>query len=173
MNKQEFAVLADAIRSYYPRENIMPTKESASLWYEELKDIDAGLAMVAVKKYVQTNKWAPTIADIRENVVDVTAPKEDWSSGWEQVIKAIGRYGYYNEHEALESMDEITRTATKRLGWKMICQSEQTDLTAIRANFRMIYEQIQQDAKTDAKLSDELKAQMEQITGKRIKRLLI
>lgn len=172
MNYEEFKKIAKGMKSIWASDYFLPDKYAIDFWYEILKDLPYDQACLAVTRYASLNSRMPTPADIRENVVDITAPKEDWSSGWEQVIKAIGRYGYYNEHEALESMDEITRTATKRLGWKMICQSEQTELTAIRANFRMIYEQIQQDAKTDAKLSAELKAQIEQITGNTNKRLL-
>lgn len=38
-------------------------------------------------------------------------------------------------------MDAITRECVKRLGWKDLCMSE--NQTADRANFRMIYEQVQ------------------------------
>lgn len=168
MNKKEFAVVADAIRSYYPREKIMPTKESAELWFDALKDLDFDMAMAAVKKHTQTSKWSPTIADIRENAVSIVRPQASWSAGWEQVRLAIGRYGYMNEREALDSMDEVTRTAVKRLGWQQICATELDDLQTVRANFRMIYEQIQESLSKDAMLSAEVKEQIDAVQQKQI-----
>ena len=44
MNREEFAALAMAIRTYYPRENLMPNDEALNLWYEALQDLDAGCA---------------------------------------------------------------------------------------------------------------------------------
>ena len=61
-----------------------------------------------------------------------------WADGWEQVQKAIGRYGYMQREAALASMDEVTRETVRRMGWQQICESENVD--ALRANFRMVYE---------------------------------
>ena len=38
MDKQEFATLAMALRTYYPKESILPNKEAMQLWYRELQD---------------------------------------------------------------------------------------------------------------------------------------
>ena len=65
-------------------------------------------------------------------------------------MDAVRHYGYYREAEALESMDEITREACKRIGFINICLSE--NITADRACFRQIYEQIAERKKTAAML---------------------
>ena len=62
-------------------------------------------------------------------------------------MRAVSRFGMYNQAEALESLDELTRKCTKRLGFGNICTSE--NITADRANFRMIYEQEANRKKTD------------------------
>lgn len=64
MTKEEFAALAMAIRTYYPRENLMPNDEALNLWYEALRDLDAAAAGKALKTWVKHSRWAPTIADI-------------------------------------------------------------------------------------------------------------
>ena len=168
MNKQEFKVLADAIRSYYPREKIIPTREAAELWFEALKDLDFDMAMASVKKHMQTSRWSPTISEIREGAVGIVRPQTTWSDGWEQVRKAIGRFGYCNEHEALESMDDLTRTVVKRLGWIQICTTELDDVPSLRANFRMIYEELSDRENKEALLSDELKGQIDMIQQKKL-----
>ena len=66
MNKQEFARLAMVIKTAYPKDNLIPTKEAMSIWYQMLSDIPYNIAEVALQKWISTSKWAPTIADIRE-----------------------------------------------------------------------------------------------------------
>lgn len=165
MNKKEFAVLADCIRSYYPRERLMPTKEATTLWYEALKDLDFDLAMMAVKKHSFTSKWSPTIAEIRESAVSITSMEHDWSDGWQEVLTAIRRYGYTDERGALASMSPLTRDIVKRLGWQHICDSGTDELTALRANFRMIYEQKSQNMRTEMQLPTEFTQKVNEIIG--------
>ena len=163
MNRKEFKVLMDAMRSYYPREKLIPTKEAAELWYDALKDLEFPRAMTALQEHVQSSKWSPTIADIRERSVGITRKPLEWSDGWKQVLSAVRKFGYMNEKDALESMDDITGEVVKRLNWKVICTTEQDDLMALRANFRMIYEQIQGREDRDALLTTELKEKKQAI----------
>jgi vacuolar-type H+-ATPase subunit E/Vma4 len=59
------------------------------------------------------------------------------------------------EPEALQSLDEITRKCVKRLGFQNLCTSE--NITADRANFRMIYEQESQRTKANNQLPAQLR----------------
>lgn len=142
MTFDEFMRFASAIKAYFPKDNFLPTNESKDLWYAELKDIDFAEAAIGLRKYVQTNKFPPTIADIRESVADNKSADEGWSKGWESVQRAIRRFGYYDKEGALKSFDSITAEVVKRLGWKEICLTEQDQMMVLRANFRMVYEQV-------------------------------
>lgn len=156
MNKKEFAIIASALKTYYPRENLLPNAPAMELWFNQLQDIPYKVAETALNKWVATNKWSPSIADLREQANEVlNGVIPDWGSGWEQVEKAITRYGSYRPTEALESMDELTRETVKRIGFVNICQSENP--TAERANFRMIYEQLAQRKKQDAQIPENIK----------------
>lgn len=141
MEKREFAQFAMALKTYYPRENLLPNNQAMELWYAQLQDIPYQVAEASLNKWVATNKWSPSIADIREMSVAVTTGEKPlWSDGWEEVLRAIRRYGSYQETKALESMTATTRTAVQRLGFRNLCMSE--NIMADRANFRMIFEQI-------------------------------
>ena len=90
MTFKEFEKFADAIKTYFPRENVFSSKESAGLWYEELKDLDYHMAAMELRKYVSLNRFAPTIADIRECLIDFTEKKElSAPESWEIVIIAV------------------------------------------------------------------------------------
>ena len=141
MTKREFSIFAVALKTYYPKDTILPNEQAMELWYMQLKDLPYEVASTALNSWVATNKWSPTIADIREKSADLMqGERTDWSEGWERVVKCIGAYGYNRQDDALETMDEITRECVKRLGWMNLCLSE--NLTADRANFRQMYESI-------------------------------
>lgn len=90
MTVNEFGILADAIKTYFPRDNMFPTKESLRLWYEDLKDLDYKMAMSELRKYVATNKFAPTISDIRRCLIDFAENKEpNETQAWEIVVDTI------------------------------------------------------------------------------------
>jgi len=140
MNKKEFAIFTDAMRTYYPKEKVLPNEQAMALWYDRLKDLDYQDAANALNRWVSTEKWSPSIADIRKAVSEMRRDTvDDWTEGWNQVTRAISKYGYPDEPGALASMNEITRDCVKAIGWKNICDSEEIGVE--RGHFRMMYEQ--------------------------------
>ena len=156
MTKKEFAMFAMALKTYYPRENLLPNDKAMELWFGQLQDIPFQVAEAGLNKWVSLNKWSPSIADIREMACGITrGDMPDWSDAWEEVLRAIRKYGSYRPQEALESLSPLARKATDRIGFLNICQSENP--SADRANFRMIYEQLADRAKKDALIPEPLK----------------
>ena len=163
MNKKEFSIFAMALKTYYPRENLLPNEQAMELWFKQLEDIPFQVAEVGLNKWVSLNKWSPSISDIREMASETMSGQiKDWGDGWEQVLKAIRVYGSYNAGAALDSMDEITRKCVQRLGFREICLSE--NIAVDRANFRMLYEQLANRQKEDAKLSLSIKTKLAELT---------
>lgn len=151
MIKKEFATFAMALKTYYPKEGLLPNEQALELWYKQLQDIDYKVAEAALNKWVATNKWSPTIADIREQAAAIsTGDIPDWGDGWEQVLRAIRLYGSYEPQKALDSMDGLTRKCVERLGFRNICMSE--NISADRANFRMMYETLAERQKKEMQL---------------------
>lgn len=156
MDRKEFALFASALKTYYPREALLPNREAMELWYQELQDISYDLATVSLRKWVQTNKWPPTIAEIRKTASETTTSKlPDWGDGWQQTMDMIRKHGFYEPAAAYAEMDDLTREVVRRLGWENLCLSQ--DRMADRANFRMIYEELATNAKQAAQLSPQLR----------------
>lgn len=145
MDKREFAVIMAALKTYYPKENLLPNKQAMDLWFDMLGDLTAEQLTYSLKKWVALNKWAPSIADLRAGVIPEQA---DWSEAWAKVLDAIRYYGITDEQGAIDSLDDTTRMVVKRLGFKNLCMSE--NIMVDRANFRMIYEQEQKRSKEKA-----------------------
>jgi len=152
MTKEEFATLTMALRTYYPKENILPNTPAMELWYRELQDIPYTVAETALRKWVSTNKWSPSIAEIRETVAQISnGATQDWGEAWEKVLKAVSRYGLYAQGEAMRSLDPLTRKAVERLGFRDVCLSE--NIATERANFRMIYETLAKREQTEQQMA--------------------
>lgn len=126
-----------------------------------LMDLDYEICKAASKEYISSGKFPPSIADIREKCTAYTqSPIKDYGEAWGSVLKAIRKYGYMEEEQALNSMDELTRKCVKSLGFQNICHDEEE--AAMRANFRMIYEQEANRAKRDNQVPVMLMAQKQQ-----------
>lgn len=161
MNKQEFSSWAKALRTYYPREQLLPNEAAMELWYQALKDIPMQVAEATLRKWVATNKWSPTIAEIRENAVDVKHGEAlDWSDAWERVQHAIRRYGNYRAAEAMASLDPITRATVKRLGFYNLCVSENpmSDRKQFRDTFEVMAKREQMRMQLPLELQDNIRS---------------
>ena len=157
MSREEFFKFSAALRTYYPRERLLPNKEAMELWYTQLNDLSYEVAVKVLSIWVTTEKWSPSIAEIREKALELTdvSVSNNWADGWEQVLKAIKHYGRYRESEALATMDETTRLVTKRLGFRNICDSE--NIVSDRAQFRNIYEQVSERQKKEAQIPERIR----------------
>lgn len=152
MTREEFKRLADAMKAAYPRYNLFGDKNSLSVWYEMLKDIDYPICSDALKQHLQSSVYPPTIADLRNNSTAISVPA--WSEAWSEVMRSITMYGSYREAEAMRSLSPLTRKAVRGIGYKSICMSENPDV--VRGQFRSAYEAFAKEAAADAKLQRSL-----------------
>ena len=163
MDKREFAMLAAAIKTYYSKEkDLLPNQAAMELWYKQLCDIPFPVAEAALDKWAQTEKWSPSIAELREMAATVSNGEiPDWGEGWEKVLKAIRTHGMYNISGALASLDPMTRQAVERVGFREICLSE--NISVERANFRMVYENLAERKKTEQQVALPLRQAIERL----------
>lgn len=151
MEREQFKILCKGMKAVYTQETFLPDADAFNVWFSLLGDLDYTVLNAAIQKYMLTNKFPPTIADLRELATTICAGDvPDWGEGWEKVLKAIRFYGYMRETEAMQSFDELTQTCVKRLGWRNLCMSENNNQD--RANFRMIYEQLAERQKKESVL---------------------
>lgn len=162
MTKQEFATLAMALRTYYPKESILPNKEAMQLWYRELQDIPYQVAEMALRKWVATNKWSPSIAELREMTAGIVNGEElTWGEAWEKALKAVRRHGSYGQREALASLDPLTRRCVENIGYRDLCMSE--NIMVERAHFQKIFEIYAKRQQMDRQISQPLLQAISQV----------
>jgi len=170
MEREQFKVLCKGMKAVYTQETFLPDADAFNIWFALLGDLEYAVLNAAIQKYMLTKKFPPTIADLRELATTISAGEiPDWGEGWEKVLRAIRFYGYMRETEALQSMDELTRTCVKRLGWRNLCMSENNNQD--RANFRMIYEQLSERQKKEAAMPISLNNTIKQLNQSVVKQL--
>lgn len=157
MTREEFARLVMAIRTYYPKEKILPNKEAMQLWYEQLEDLDYRTLSASLQKWVNTEKWSPTIADLRRLSAEITTPSLDIDAGqsFQEARKMIQTYGRYRREDALANMSPITRKVVERMGYDTMCDCENIEVE--RGQFTRIFDNLSQRERQDAQLPSKLK----------------
>lgn len=153
MTDSEFEQLALTIKAAYPNSNVIPDAYAMKTWYLMLGDLDFRIANNAVAEHIGISPFPPSISEIRRLSAKMKVDIPDWGEAWEKVQKAIRRYGSYRETEALESLDETTREAAKRIGFRDLCISDLENLETNRAQFRDIYKAIAQRRTEEHQLS--------------------
>ena len=91
-----------------------------------LLDLEANRVKVAVSNLVKSTKWIPTIAEIREAVVDAEHGKRrSGGEAWGDVVGAIRRYGWSRTPSVDFSFDDpIVADVVRAFGWQDLCRSE-------------------------------------------------
>ena len=147
------------------------------LYVEMLSDIPPQILEAAVKKLIMTNKFLPSIAEIRETAYGIkgticgtAAPDE--SEAWGEVMKAVRSVGYCGKPKF--SHEAIT-TAVNNIGWQDICMTTYDGMNTLRAQFRRAYQlaaQRQKDNRDNAVLGiSPNNEKLKQLTGNITKRL--
>lgn len=160
MTHEQFGVFAMAMKSYYPKEHILETKQQLEAWYRMLADIPYEICNQALMQWVSTERWSPTVADLRERATTIAYGEvKDWATAWQEIQDSIREYGYYRAKEGMDCLDDTTKQVIRQLGgYQHICISEKVDV--LRANFRDLYtasakkERIKKQMRLEA--SDEL-----------------
>ena len=162
MTVKEFGILADAIKTYFPRDNVLPTENAMRLWYSELKDIPYQLAHTALRKYVSTNKFAPTIADIREQAAELSNQNYDGlneTAAWSMVWKAICNSGYHSEEEFAKLPPVIQRAVhspAQLREWALLENIDGKTITVLQSDFQRTFRAEQQRERERSKLSPDV-----------------
>ena len=162
MNESDFELVAAAIKAAYPNANVLPDKYAMKTWYRALGDLDYRVVENAVWEHISISVFPPSIAEIRGKCTDRLVPViDDWGEAWEEVLRAMRKFGSYRVEEAVASMTVLTAKVVRRLGFLNLCQSENP--VADRANFRMIYEGLVKAEKRVTQLPDFVRVTREQM----------
>ena len=106
------SVLKVAYPSFYKEMTKKEAEETISLYMDMFSTDDSQVVLYAVKELVNTLKFPPTIADIKEKMLELTRVKEDLTEAWEKVQRAIS-CGIYKSEEGFGSLSPIGKKFIK------------------------------------------------------------
>jgi hypothetical protein len=158
MVKSEVMKILAVISEMYQKFEVNEVK--GQLFFELLGDLEYAVVQMAVKKYMLTSEFPPTVADIRKLAIEIINPDMlvTGADAWGEVTKAMQNYGSWRVNEALESMNEKTRQVVKCIGFQNICMTENIDV--MRGQFMKMYSQVDERSKTEMLLPPTLNEQI-------------
>lgn len=161
MEREEFKILVKAMKAVYAQPTFIPDQDAFNVWYALLQDFTYEQANLAVQKYMITEKFPPTIADIRQKASEIVRPDMDSITeleAWSLVRKAIRNSGYHEEEE-FEKLPEACRMAVGSAAnlreWAMMKIDEVE--TVEQSHFIRNYRTVQKRMKEVATIPDTMK----------------
>lgn len=161
MEREEFKTLVKGMKAVYAQPTFIPDQDAFNIWFELLKDLPYQQANIAIQKYMLTEKFPPTIADIRSKAMEIVAPMDESMSeleAWSLVHKAI-RNSIYNADEEFAKLPEACQRAVGNPAtlteWATMEQDEVS--TVEQSHFIRNYRTAVARMKEEAKLPDNVK----------------
>lgn len=160
MNRTETQRILAFLCNAYPNTQHLQGGDAVEVWTRGLSDVSYTDASHAISAWILSEKWCPTIADIREKVFDLHSPADVMSSqAWNQLVRAL-RMSYAPESERVWSdLPEITRLIVG--GYQTFRQWGNTDTAALesvqRPMFIKRYEEYARREKKEAILPERLR----------------
>lgn len=106
----DFKVVIKGLTTAYPQQSFIKDEYALNLWYTALQDIPYPTLNKAATNYIMTNKFPPTIADMRElsyrlsNAAPMLGP-----AAWNQLIRALRQAYAPNSETVWEQLPDITK----------------------------------------------------------------
>lgn len=166
LSRKTFAAGIALLASVYEKlERITTDKFLSEQWYKMLSDLTDKQFKYAIEVIVKTQKFSPTISEIREKAVEYNhqsdlTPEEAWGI----VYTDIHEKGYYNEPHY---EDWKLEAAKNSIGWQTLCDMTQDTKSIIRAHFMRIYSSLKQrENTTEAIKNPQMNALISALAGK-------
>ncbi len=183
MTREEFATIAKILKAVYSKGTFLPNRDSVAVWYEGLKDLPLEVVEMAVKRYIVTETFPPTISDIRSQVLEITMPELSLSDGeaWALTMGAIYnvRFPHDDGYEdvgrkkspARREFDNLPRVCQMAVGSPSVLEkwaygNEELIQSTIQSNFLRSYRTAQEQARKEAMIPTEMREAIEQARPK-------
>ena len=162
MTRDEFKVLVKGMKAVYAQPTFIPDQDAFQMWFALMGDLPYDVCQVAIQKYMLTNKFPPTGAEIRELAASITSGDPmTWGESWERALAAVRRFGSYGKVEAMASLDPITRKCVESIGYMELCMSE--NIMVERAHYQKIFEVYSKREQVDRQMPLAIKQAISQL----------
>ncbi len=149
MTKQETQVLLAIIGESYSKNFVQrPSKELITIWHTTLKDLEYKAVYITLVEWLATEKYPPTIADIRSRVVDLHRGKQMTANeGWGILMANIKTYGLYRQDEGLKALPIEVKRVVNDFGYREYCVMQESENSIKFAQFRDAFNEFTKEEK--------------------------
>lgn len=123
MTKADAAKLVAIVITAYPNfdkfKNAEAVQATVNLWAMMFENDDGALVALAVKKHIATNKWPPSVAEIREIMLEMTAPDLiPPDIAWQKVAVLFDELSQYSGRKQYQPrLPPLVCSAVDAIGW--------------------------------------------------------
>lgn len=178
MTKKEtislFGILIAAYPNFDKFKDDNQVEGMVNMWASLFADDDSTIVSLAVKKHIMTNKWPPSIAEIREIMADITHPDLiPPDQAWAAVTDLLYTIGEHNHGDAHRRLPSLIAQTVDAIGWNTLYQlhrgsyggnKDGLDRVAFMDLYRPAYERARQDACCSTSLLGNINTVKQQLT---------
>lgn len=161
MNLADFGILVKAIKAVYADPKLIADDDARDVWYEMLKDLPYEQVSRALKRHMQSNRFPPTIADLRMQPEEGEAVYPTATEAWAIVYKAICNSSYHADEEYAK-LPPLLQRAVGHPGnlkeWSLM--DIDTVQSVEQSHFIRAYNAALETARQEAKISPGLRARL-------------
>ena len=162
MTRDETVTILGILKTSYPNFYKDMSKSemynTIAIWSEMFENDDLRLVKVAVKELVQTLKFPPTIADIKQKMYELTNQETLPTELWAKLKKAISNSAYHSEEEFEKLPEECKLFIRNPRQLKELSQNDaEINNTVVKGQFLKQIETIQKRIKEDKQMLPETK----------------
>ena len=155
MTRGEFKTLVKGMKAVYAQPTFIPDQDAFNVWFGLLQDLPYEQANLAIQKYMTSERFPPTIADIRTKATEIIAPAEESMSelqAWALVQRALRNSGYNSEEEFAklpEACQRAVGTAANLKEWALMDSErvETVEQSHFIRNYRTTVQRISEEKK--------------------------
>lgn len=164
MTKADAARLVAIVVTAYPNydkfRDSQAVEATVNLWAKLFEADDGRIVALALNKHIATSKWPPSVAEIREIMLeiehpDLIAPDEAWAA----VSDLLYTAGEYNHGDLNRQLPPLVARAVETIGWGNLWEMHRSycvggkpgmDRVAFMQQYTPMYEREKQRAMTPA-----------------------
>ncbi len=153
MSPSDFARLCSRVSGWWPHQTW--SKETAALYYHDLSEFPADQVFTAAEAlYREGGSFPPTGAQIRRNIVALSADVPGFGEVWNRLHRAAQMFGQVRSEEAIEWLAEwhpLAGEFARILTFREFCKT--TNQEVFHGQARRTWEQLCRRTERDATLA--------------------
>lgn len=161
MNRAEFSVLLKGIKAVYADPKLLADDDARDVWFEMLKDLPYEQVSRALKRHMQSNRFPPTIADLRTQTEEGEAAYPTATEAWAIVYKAICNSSYHADEEFAKLPPLLQRAVGHPANLKEWSLMDIDTVQSVeQSHFIRAYNAALETARLEAKISPDARARI-------------